>query len=448
MPSITSSGIGSGLDVAGLVNQLVSAERAPVAQRLSRLESQTRVEISAYGQLRSALSGLQSALSGDSSGVAEGRSLNLSQETYLGAEVASGAALGSYSIVVERLASSGRSVLQTPTDPAAAIGTGSFTLQLGSDSFQLDFTDPATDLADVRDAINNATDNPGIRASLIQVDGGSVLSLSSDRIGVDSALSFGGSGDFSAFAADISPTQPGEDAQIRIDGMLRTASSNSISDAIEGVTLNLLQADIGQSTTLTVARDDSPLTEALEGFVTAWNAFASRADTLGEYNPVTGNGGPLNGNALLRGIETRLRAVVGQGAGPDGNLLGAEFGLSFDNSGKLELDSTRLNTALTDRRADVAAWWSGEDGLVAKLDTALEGLLDEDASLRSREIALEAQLDRIADREEKLDIRMERVEARYLKQFTALDVALAQLQSTSSYLASQLGSLLGSQQNN
>ncbi|MGB1557547.1 MAG: flagellar filament capping protein FliD [Oceanococcaceae bacterium] len=321
-------------------------------------------------------------------------------------------------------------------------------MQLGSDSFQLDFTDPATDLADVRDAINNATDNPGIRASLIQVDGGSVLSLSSDRIGADSALSFGGTGDFSAFAADISPTQPGEDAQIRIDGMLRTASSNSISDAIEGVTLNLLQADIGQSTTLTVARDDSPLTEALEGFVTAWNAFASRADTLGEYNPVTGNGGPLNGNALLRGIETRLRAVVGQGAGPDGNLLGAEFGLSFDNSGKLELDSTRLNTALTDRRADVAAWWSGADGLVAKLDTALEGLLDEDASLRSREIALEAQLDRIADREEKLDIRMERVEARYLKQFTALDVALAQLQSTSSYLASQLGSLLGSQQNN
>ncbi|MGB1557548.1 MAG: flagellar cap protein FliD N-terminal domain-containing protein [Oceanococcaceae bacterium] len=107
MPSITSSGIGSGLDVAGLVNQLVSAERAPVAQRLSRLESQTRVEISAYGQLRSALSGLQSALSGDSSGVAEGRSLKLSQETYLGAEVASGAALGSYSIVVERLAAKG-----------------------------------------------------------------------------------------------------------------------------------------------------------------------------------------------------------------------------------------------------------------------------------------------------------------------------------------------------
>ncbi len=442
MAAITSSGVGSGLDIQGLVSQLVAADRAPVATRLSRQESATRVEISAYGQLRSAMSSLQNALS-DSVGdeATEARSVSLSSEDYFSATAATGSSLGNYDIIVERLASTGRSVLQTPTDPAAGLGVGTFDITLGSDSFSVNLTDPATTLAELRDAINQAGDNPGVRATIINVDGGSVLSLSSDRIGADSAITLGGTGDYTALAADFNATEVGEDALISIDGMPRSSSTNTISDAIDGVTLNLLKADAGVTTELGVTRNDTAITDAINAFVTAWNGFASKTDTLGEYNPVTGNGGPLNGNALMRGIESRLRNVISEGHGPGGDLLGGEFGLSFDTDGKLSLDSAKLTEALSERRADVAAWWSGDTGIASKLTDTLESMLADDASLKSREEALEAKLQRIDDSNEKLDARMERAESRYLKQFTALDIALAQMQSTSSFLASQLATL-------
>ncbi len=442
MAAITSSGVGSGLDIQSLVSQLVAADRAPTAARLQRQESAARVEISAYGQLRSAMASLQNAISGAAGDdTTEGRAVSLSSEEYFSADAEAGSALGNYDIIVERLASTGRSVLQTPTDPAAGLGAGTFDITLGSDSFSVDITDPATTLAELRDAINEAGDNPGVRATIINVDGGSVLSLTSDRLGAESALTLGGTGDYAALAADFNATELGEDALISIDGMARSSSTNTISDAIDGVTLNLLKADPTEATILGVNRDDSTIEESISAFVTAWNAFATKTDTLGEYNPVTGNGGPLNGNALMRGIESRLRTEVSAGQGPDGNLLGGEFGLSFDSNGQLSLDTARLAEALTDRRADVAAWWSGDAGMAVKLTDALDSMLDDGASLKSREDALEAVLTRIDESNDKLDLRMERAQSRYLQQFTALDIALAQLQSTSSFLSSQLASL-------
>lgn len=444
MAAITSSGVGSGLDIQSLVAQLVSAERAPEAQRIFRQESQTRTEISAYGQLRSAMAGLQSSLSASlNDGPADARAVALSSEDYFSAEASTGSSLGNFDIIVERLAGSGRSVLQTPTDPAAGLGVGTFDLTLGADSFSVNIADAGTTLAELRDAINEAVDNPGIRASIINVDGGSVLSLSSDRIGADSAISLSGTGEYNALAADFNAVELGQDALIQIDGMPVTSSSNTISDAIDGVSLTLLKADATATTNLGVSRNDTALSDAINEFVTAWNTFASKADTLSEYNPNTGNGGPLNGNALLRGIEARLRSAVSEGQGDGGDLFGGEFGLSFDSSGKLSLDSAQLTEALSERRADVTAWWSGDTGLATKLDSVLDSMLDDESSLSSREVALEAKLTRLDEREERLDLRMERVEARYLKQFTALDVALAQLQSTSSFLSAQLGSLLG-----
>lgn len=442
MAGISSAGIGSGLDIKGLVSQLVAADRAPAAGRLQRQESETRVAITAFGQLRSAMSSLQSALSGQTGNAAtEARTLTQSDDTFFSASAETGSALGNYNIIVEQLATTGRSVLQTPTDPAAGLGLGTLDLTLGADSFSVEITDANTTLAQLRDAINNAADNPGLRASIINVDGGSVLSLSSDRIGADSAISLGGVGDMATLAANFAATALGEDARITIDGMPRSSPTNTISDAIDGVTLNLTQADPNTAVTLGITRNDSAISDAINAFVTAYNAFAKKADQLGEYNPVTGNGGPLNGNALLRGVESRIKAVISEGQGPDANLLGGDFGLRFDANGQLSLDTAQLQQAMSERRTDVAAWWSGDTGLASRLESTLDDLLDNDASLKNRELSLEANLQRIDDRRDKLDARMERAEARYLKQFTALDIALAQMQSTSSYLASQLASL-------
>lgn len=439
--TLSSAGVGSGLDIASLVNQLVAAERAPTAQRLARQESTARVEISAYGLLRSALADLQSSLTGATGDAqTEGRTASASREDLLEVSAASGAALGRFDIVVERLASSGRAATLTPRDPAADVGAGTLSLTLGSDSFDV-ATTAGMDLAALRDAINDAADNPGINATIINVDGGSVLSLGSDISGLNSAISASGSGDIATLAADIGETRPAQDALLQIDGLPRSSAENSISDAIDGVTLNLLAADVGATTTITIGRDDGALQQGLEDFVEAWNSFASNADTLGAYNASTGDAGALNGDALLRGIENQLRQIVSAGQGTDDLLRGAEFGLRFDTQGKLELDSAALAESLSTRRDDVAAWWNGPDGLASALDGVLSQQLGDDASLKSREDALSARLERIDQREERLDLRMESVRARYLAQFTALDVALAQLQTTSSFLSQQLAGL-------
>lgn len=442
MPGITASGVGSGLDIRSLVNQLVAADRAPVETTLSRQQERTQLKLSAYSYLRSSMESLQESLGDDTSGSAtDARTATLSSEDFFSADVSDGAALGNYNIVVDRLASSGRSVLQTPTDPAAGLGTGTFDITLGSDSFSIDITDPATTLSDLASAINNAVDNPGVRASILNVDGGSVLSLSSDRTGTDSALTLGGSGDFTAFAADVQAVEVAQDALIYIDGMAVSSSDNVISDAIDGVTLNLTQADPGETINLGVGRNDDAFVDAINRFVEGWNTFADRADAMGSYDPATNTAGELNGNSLLRGIEAQLRAAVSGGQGPSSDLFGVDFGLEIDAKGKMSLDTEAFKEALATRRTDVVAFWSGDDGLAGKVDAVLENQLDSEAALKSRELSLEASLDRIEDRRERLDYRMQRAEDRYLAQFTALDVALAQLQSTGGFLASQLSSL-------
>ena len=437
--TISSAGIGSGLDINGLVTQLVAAERAPTAARLSRQESTTRTEISAFGQLRSSLANLQNALNtAGSLETVEARSATRSQEDYLDVSVEPEAALGSYDIIVERLATSGRSANQTPVDPNAAVGVGTLDLNLGADSFTVTVSDANADLFDLRDAINAAPDNPGLRATIINVDGGSVLSLSSGLTGDESAITLSGTGDLGTFASDIAETTPGLDSLIRIDGLLKTSDGNAVSDAIDGVTLNLLQADVGQTTTITVSRDDSLLRENLTEFVEAYNSFANTVDSLGGFNEAAGRAGALNGNSLLRTVESQLRNAI---TGSFGGFQASDFGLRFDSQGKLELDAATLDTALETRRGDLQSWWASESGLVANLDELIEVQLDDDSSLSSREESLQNRLDSLADRRERLDIRMARVETRLLRQFGALDANLAQLQFTSNALAQQLASL-------
>lgn len=437
--TISSAGIGSGLDVNGLVTQLVAAERAPTAARLSRQESTTRTEISAFGQLRSSLANFQNALStAGSPESVEARSFSRSQEDFLDLSVEPNAALGSYDIIVERLASSGRSANQTPVDPSAAVGTGTLDLNLGSDGFSISLTDANADLFDLRDAINDAADNPGLRATIINVDGGSVLSLSSARTGDESAITLSGTGALGTFAGDIVETTAGLDSQIRIDGLLKTSDGNAVSDAIDGVTLNLLQADVGQTTTITVTRDDSVLRENLTEFVDAYNSFANTVDSLGGFNEAAGRAGALNGNSLLRSVESQLRNAI---TSTYNGFAASDFGLRFDSQGKLELDGAALDSALDTRRDDLQDWWANEAGLVANLDGLIEVQLDDDSSLSSREESLQNRLDALSERRDRLDLRMARVETRLLRQFGALDANLAQLQFTSNALAQQLASL-------
>lgn len=447
MATISSAGVGSGLDINSLVAQLVAAERAPAANRLTRQESSIRVELSAFGQFRNALSAFDTALDKlSNSETLDGRSGESSDEDVFSVTTQSGAALGRFSVQVEQLAQAHRLASTTPyTSVDDAVGYGTLELNLGGDSFSVEVDAAAQSLAEVRDAINNAADNPGVRATILNTDAGAILQLSSDRTGADSEIqlsSSGGDGELNTLIANLGQTQAHQEAIAHVDGYQVTSSSNTLDGVLQGVSINLNEARPGEVFELNVSRDDSAAVEVIKEFVNTYNSFVDQAKSLGGYNADTEVAGTLNGDSILRGATNQLRQALTRSYGENGEFLSA-FGIELDVDGRLSFDEGELSATLNDDFGKLRDFLSGEDGFVASLQGITGGYVDDDGIIGGRVDSLNQRLDRIEERNEALDARMERIEARYLAQFSALDVMLAQLQQTSSYLSQQLASLPG-----
>lgn len=447
MATISSAGVGSGLDINSLVAQLVAAERAPAANRLTRQESSIRVELSAFGQFRNALSAFDTALDKlSNSETLDGRSGESSDEDVFSVTTQSGAALGRFSVQVEQLAQAHRLASTTPyTSVDEAVGYGTLELNLGGDSFSVEIDAAAQSLAEVRDAINNAADNPGVRATILNTDAGAILQLSSDRTGADSEIqlsSSGGDGELNTLIANLGQTQAHQEAIAYVDGYQVTSSSNTLDGVLQGVSINLNEARPGEVFELNVSRDDSAAVEVIKEFVNTYNSFVDQAKSLGGYNADTEVAGTLNGDSILRGATNQLRQALTRSYGENGEFLSA-FGIELDVDGRLSFDEGELSATLNDDFGKLRDFLSGEDGFVASLQGITGGYVDDDGIIGGRVDSLNQRLDRIEERNEALDARMERIEARYLAQFSALDVMLAQLQQTSSYLSQQLASLPG-----
>lgn len=256
MASLSSAGIGSGLDVNGLVTQLVAAERAPADLRLSRAEATVKAQISAFGAIRSALAGLESALKKfDGTGADLGRKVAVGTDAGFSATAGAGAAPGSYRIAVERLATAHK-LQSAPVAADAQVGTGTLTIQVGDgEPLQVAIAEGKGSLAQIRDAINAQAGGQGVAATVVRGDAGDVLVLSSTRPGSDNAMTVAASGGDGGLAALATGTGLNEvvaagDAQITVDGISRTVSGNSVGDAITGITLDLTKAKPGEAFTL------------------------------------------------------------------------------------------------------------------------------------------------------------------------------------------------------
>lgn len=447
MPTISSAGVGSGLDINSLVNQLVAAERAPVANRLARQENGIRVELSAFGQFRSALSALDTALEKlANTDSLDARSATSSDEDVFTVSAQGGAALGSFSVQVEQLAQAHRLASTAPyASVDDAVGYGTLELTLGGDTFSVEIDSAAQSLAEVRDAINSATDNPGVRATILNTDAGAILQLSSDRTGADSEIQLstsGGDGELANFISNLGQTQAHQDAIAYVDGYQVTSSSNTLDDVLQGVSINLQEARPGEVFDLNVTRNDETAVEVLKEFVNTYNSFVDRAKSLGGYNADTEVAGNLNGDSILRGATTQLRQALTREYGEAESALSA-FGLELDVDGRLSFEESEVSSVLAQDFGKLRDFLSGEDGFVASLQGITQGYVDDDGIIGGRLDSLNERLERIEERNEALDARMERIQARYLAQFSALDVMLSQLQQTSSYLGQQLASLPG-----
>jgi flagellar hook-associated protein 2 len=451
MAAITSAGAGSGLDVNSLVTQLVAADRAPYDNRLNTADTKLTTEFSALSQLKGAMSSFQSALSamkGASAYVL--RKATVGDPTAFTATLGSSAVAGNYDIDIVQLAKAAQlKSAPFPAGATAVVGTGTLVLSMGAVSFSVTMTAPKNTLADVRDAINSASGNTGINAALVTGVSGAQLVLTGTATGAANAIKVtasGGDGGLAQLVYDppsttaLTPINAAQDAIVNISGITVNSASNTIDKAIDGVTLNLLTADPGTPVSLSVTNDDSAVQNRVNAFVSAYNVLANQIAKLRSYDPATKAAGPMLGDAMLLNIESQMRrlmsATVGGLTGPYTSL--ASLGITSSVSGTLSVDATKLQAAITANPAAVGAVFGSTNGVAATLYNFLDSHLSATGDITHRDATITANRKDLVARKQALDDRMAVVQARYQKQFNALDQLLTQMQSTSAYLVKQL----------
>lgn len=392
MASISSLGIGSGLDLNSLIGKLMEAEKAPL-KALDKKEIDFQAKLTAYGTLKGAFSSFQTAARGLSSpGKFNTAKASTADATVLSANASSIAKPGSYAIEVSKLAQSHKLASAHFAEPSSSIGTGTLTIDFGTydsdtDNFSVNaektsksitIDNSNNSLAGVRDTINAA--GAGVTASIVNDGEGYRLVLSSNDSGAANSLRVmvdeGDSGhpEYSTDTSGLSQlaydptasagsgknlgqTQPAQNAELTIDGIEISKPSNLIGDAITGVTLNLLKANVGSPTTLTVERDPAGVKTAVEDFVKAYNELAATMKDLGGYDFKTQKGGLLLGDTALRNMQNQARNILTQRLEyADGGVQSlSDIGVSFQRDGTLSLNSGKLDTVLADPTKNVAA---------------------------------------------------------------------------------------------
>jgi flagellar hook-associated protein 2 len=488
MATLSSAGIGSGLDVDKLVTQLMTFERTPVTV-LDKKEASYQAKLSSIGSLKSSLSSLQTAAKTLSTpDKFSPTKASVTDSTILAASAGSTAVTGSYDVEVVRLASAQKLIAPTGySATSSAVGQGTITIDFGTyvpsvdplaQPGDLDFSvnpDKPTaktitigsgnnTLAGIRDAINAA--NAGVSASIVN-DGtnGYRLSLTSADSGARNAMRISvapGSdpatlGDLGNLAYDASlagastskMTQnvAAGDAVIKVDNVSIVKPSNTITDAIQGVTLNLAKTTAtGVSTKITLARDTTNVKTAIEGFVKAYNDTTKAMKDATAFNTTTGQAAVLTGDSTIRSLQTQLRNVLASpvAGAPKGSAILSDAGLSFDKDGALLIDNEKLAAAIADPAKDLSKLFSsgvGTKGYAWQTDVLLGKLLSPIGPLNNRANAINDTIKRIGDDRDALNARLVGVEARYRAQFSALDTLVSKMSTTSSFLTQQLTAL-------
>ena len=438
---ITVGGVGSGLDVNGIISQLMDLERQPLVA-LQQKAVDYGVELSAYGKIKSALSTFETAAATLTKADTFTKFSAASSDESAFVASADDTAVGStYSVEVLRLAQADK---QYATGTYAG-ETGTFRLTSGSESFDIVVDSANNTLAGIRDAINNSESNSTISAAIIN-DGSDRLVLTSKNTGeANSIVATDMSGTLAAtLNFDKVPDLVGInlDASINVDGFVISSTTNTVSGAISGVTLTL-KSVTSSAQGLTVAQDTSSITGDVEKFIEGYNSLYGTLRDLG------GETGDLSGDSTLLSIERGLQSVFNNAASGLPLKYLSDVGITKGLDGSLSLDSAAFENAMKENLNGVVSLFSDEEmGVASRLDSVLNRYTDAESGLiKSREDGVYTRIDTLEQRQDSLTLRLESIEKRFRAQFTALDILMSQMQSTGSFLTQQLGSLPGAAPN-
>ncbi|MDR9839197.1 MAG: flagellar filament capping protein FliD [Herbaspirillum sp.] len=325
--------------------------------------------------------------------------------------------------------------------------SGSLALQVGSKSFTITPTDldnsGAIGLNDVMKAINDA--NTGVTASISNDGSNDHLVLT--PAGTD-PIKLVGSNDYANLSgSSMGQLAKAQDAKLTIDGVAVTSTTNKVSNAISGVTLNLAKVTTAADNfSLSIANDTSGLSTAANSFVTAYNNLAKAVTNLTKQTPSTtkgqaSTGSPLAAESSVLNMMTQIRGTMLGALGDDGGMNLSQVGISFQKDGTLALDATKLTTAGNKDFDAVAKLFTGTSGVVPKLQKLMDSILGDSGTLATKTKGLQDSLKTVTDQQTAANDRLQTLKDNYTNQFNRLNVTLATMQSRQSYLTQQLAKL-------
>jgi len=484
--SISSLGVGSGLDLEGLVGQLLEAERKPKTDALNSREENVDAEISGIGKLKSKLEDFQKTLDTlRSDANLKGREPNINNPSEgvepFTAEASNSALEGDYNIAVSQLASGSRietadainGGFDSSTDTLLSTGTASLTFKINatSNSFSINLS-AGDSLEDLRNAINASNGNFGVTASIIDTGtavGGAKLVLTSDIPGAGNDLVIVNDNDVAELdlvsttnsteaAAYLTPVTSAQNAQANIDGIDVESETNKFENVIENVSfkaseLSELNADgiTFKTSKLSIGFDKESVEETIRDFVKNFNSLQAEIKLLTKYGESDlEDDGSLAGDSLVRGVQTGINNILFSSV--DSSSLGGLFqvGIEFNDNNELEISSTdriglgsgdeRLKEALDDNFDQIATLFTDESqGIAVRLYDYVEEYTSSSGLLKSRVDNAKDQREQIFDERLSLELRLAKTEEILRAKYLNLDQTVSRLNSTGAALMASLG---------
>jgi flagellar hook-associated protein 2 len=459
--TISSSGIGSGLNVSQIVTALMDAEKGPL-NSINKSISTDNAQISAYGSISSQIASFQSSISGLITPTSIKATAASSSSTSVLSVSNDGTALtGEYKITDVTLASPQvltSNISNTAyTSISSSIGTtGSITVTGATTTTTI--TPTTYTVAGMVDAINSANIS-GVSATIVNLGTSAspdyqIRIINTSGTAATIALSTTNSAsDFTGLSFDNTDAVTGS---LKINGTTVTRSSNTITDLVPGLTINLVGTG---SSTITVAQDSSALSSKISEFVTAFNALDKSLKDISSYDVAAKKGAALYGDSTINSLRREIRSIITSTLGVNSttsyNRL-SQVGVSFESDGTLSLDSTTLNTAISTNFTKVASLFSGTgdstdgstlQGFAYQLNTLLNTATGIDGLITNRKSSLQYEIRRLQARADQEQLRLDDLQKIYQKQYTALDTTVASLNSMASYLTNQFDAMSNAQNN-
>lgn len=461
MPTITSAGAGSGLDLESVIAASVDAKKAQLMQPITTKKTNTQITLSGVGQLKSAIASFVTTLQAMAKDDAfNKRSINITQDKdkpVLKVESKAGASNGQYDISVEQLAKSSKfdGTFDSSTTPLIT-QDGKLTFKAGDKTFDVDVK-AGDSLQSIRKRINNDADNFGLSVNIMNTsDGKSKLMIDSGVSGDGKDLQITGNTTelTDNLVSKLTKSQSAQDAKIKVDGNTLTSATNTFDGTIVGLKLTVLRESDSTTSTDTngnpvktyssnkvdVTTDKAGIKDMVKSFVDGYNALVKKSNDLGKRNSIVAgksqnDGGALAGDATTRAVVNMMNGLITEPSKKSSTYSTIfQMGIKMDNKGVLSIDDTKFSEAIDKNFDQVVAVFGGKDGVAGKLASQLETYSKTGGLLAKREDSLNSDLREVSRKESDVTAQLTKYQETLRARYGSLDSMLAKMNKSASYL--------------